>query len=293
MTDKSGRVLMSSPEHYEVCYTINPWMKPEEWNLNRKDARVRAREQWAALARLLAESGLAVEVLPGVAGLPDMVFPANAAIVLDNRALLARFRYPERQGEERWILDFFHTLRQRDLMVEIETLPPGMFQEGAGDCIWDASRQLFWAAYGPRSTIESLEVIGGFFGQPVVGLELVTERFYHLDTCFCVLSGGEVVYYPPALSPRSQQVVADHVPPELRIVATADEAEAFSLNAVNIGRDLIMTTPPPRLRRLLEDRGYHCRPVDLSSFVLSGGASYCMTLRLDRSSATVRKGLPA
>lgn len=292
MTGKPGRVLMSSPDHYEVSYTINPWMKPEEWNLNREGSRARAREQWAALARLLAEAGLTVEVLPGVAGLPDMVFPANAAIVLDNRALLARFRYPERQGEERWILDFFNTLRQRDLVVEIETLPPGMFQEGAGDCIWDAARQLFWAAYGPRSTVKSLEVIGGFFGQPVVGLELVTERFYHLDTCFCVLSGGEVVYYPPALSPRSQQRVADHVPSELRIAATADEAEAFSLNAVNIGRDLIMTAPPPRLRRLLEERGYRCRPVDLSSFVLSGGASYCMTLRLDRTSAAARKGSP-
>jgi N-dimethylarginine dimethylaminohydrolase len=275
---------MASPDHYDVCYAINPWMKPDQWSADRDGALLRAKSQWRVLAGLLGEAGLTVEVIPPVPGLPDLVFPANAAIVLDGRALLARFRYPERRGEEQWILDFFETLRARNLVAEIEMMPAGMFQEGAGDCIWDASRQLFWAAHGPRSTPESVEHIGRFFGQDVVPLELVTPRFYHLDTCFCVLSGGEVVYFPPALSARAQEAVIHHVPPELRIVATADEAEAFSLNAVCIGRDLIMTAPPPRLRAVLEERGYRCRPVDLSSFVLSGGASYCMTLRLDRNS---------
>ena len=34
----------------------------------------------------------------------------------------------------------------------------------------------------------------------------------------------------------------------------------------------------------LEDRGYHVHEVDLAPFILSGGAAYCMTLRLDRVS---------
>jgi N-dimethylarginine dimethylaminohydrolase len=281
MTVETGRVVMASPDHYEVCYTINPWMMPERWSL---DGRDRAKAQWAELAAALAESGLTVEVVPAVPGLPDLVFPANAAIVLDRRALLARFRFPERQGEERWFLEFFNALRDRGVLDEVATLPEGVFQEGAGDCIWDGARGLFWAAHGPRSGRDSLGHIRSFFGQETVGLELVTERFYHLDTCFCVLSGGEVVYFPPALSASARAEVAARVPAELRIEATAEEAEAFSLNAVNIGRDLIMTAPPPRLRAQLEERGYRCRPVDLSSFVLSGGASYCMTLRLDRRS---------
>jgi N-dimethylarginine dimethylaminohydrolase len=281
----AGRVVMASPDHYDVCYTINPWMKPEQWSADPDGSLARAKAQWSTLAELLGESGLTVEVIPAVPGLPDLVFPANAAIVLDGKVLLASFRYPERRGEERWITDFFHTLQKRGVVGEVGMMPPGVFQEGAGDCIWDATRQLFWAAYGPRSSAESVNFIGGFFGQKVVGLELVTERFYHLDTCFCVLSGGELVYYPPALSEASQEAVRQHVPAELRIEATAEEAGAFSLNAINIGRDLIMTPPPPRLRGLLEDRGYRCRPVDLSSFILSGGASYCMTLRLDRHSA--------
>jgi N-dimethylarginine dimethylaminohydrolase len=280
-TGTTRHIVMASPDHYEVCYTINPWMRPDAWSADPAAARDLAGREWTGLAERLRAAGLTVEVVPAFAGLPDMVFPANAAIVLDRRALLARFRYPERRGEEARFLEFFQGLRARGLLDEVAQLPEGMFQEGAGDCIWDAGRSLMWAAWGPRSSLESHDHIARFFGQKVVSLELVSDRFYHLDTCFCVLSGGEVLYYPPALSPASQDLVASHVPQALRITATAAEAAAFSLNAVSLGRDLFMAEPPPRLRAMLEERGYSCQGVPLSSFLLSGGAAYCMTLRLD------------
>ncbi len=285
MSGSAGTVVMTAPDHYEVCYTINPWMRPEAWSRDPAALRAEAGREWAALAQALAAAGLDVEVVPAAPGLPDMVFPANAAVVLDRRVLLARFRHPERRGEEPRFKAFFESLAVRGLVDEIHLLPEGVFQEGAGDCIWDANRQIFWAAHGPRSSLASHRHIARTFRQKVVSLELVTERFYHLDTCFCALSGGEIVYWPPALSPESQALVEALVPPAQRIEATAAEAGTFSLNAVNVGRELIMTAPPTRLRRELEARGYRCRIVDLSSFLLSGGASYCMTLRLDLASA--------
>ncbi|MDA8232581.1 MAG: arginine deiminase-related protein [Magnetospirillum sp.] len=278
-----GVIVMASPEWYEVSYTINPWMRPDEWGRDRDGARQRAQAQWDALADRLRRAGMTVEVVPAAPGLPDLVFPANSAVVLDRRALLARFRRPERRGEEACFLRFFEDLRRRGLIDHVQRMPDGIFQEGAGDCLWDSSRGLFWGAHGPRSAPESLDHIAGFFDAPVVGLELITDRFYHLDTCFSVLSGGEIVYFPPALSRESREAVAERVPPEQRIVATEDEAHAFSLNAICLGHDLIMTPPPPRLRAMLEERGYRCIGIDLSSFVLSGGASFCMTLRLDHT----------
>lgn len=277
-------IVMASPDWYEISYTINPWMDPDAWSRDREAARLRAERQWTQLAGRLRGLGLGVEAVPAVEGLPDIVFPANAGIVLDGRALLSRFRHAERRGEEAAFLTFFETLRQRGILREVRQMPDGVFQEGAGDCIWDSRRRLFWAAYGPRSMPESLDHIREFFGQEVVGLELVTERFYHLDTCFCVLSGGEIVYYPPAFSAAALATIAEIVPPHQRIVATDDEAAGLSLNAVNLGRDLVMTEPPPRLRAILEERGYRCLPIDLSAFVMSGGAAFCMTLRLDLTS---------
>ena len=277
-------VVMASPDYYQICYAINPWMKPEAWSCDPQASLQQAKAQWAGLARRLVEAGLTVEVVPAVSGLPDLVFPANAAIVLDGVALMARFRYPERRGEEPCFLRFFEHLRARGLLRAVRLLPDDVFQEGAGDCIWDDTRGLFWAGYGQRSSAASIGHIQAAFGQKVVGLELITPHYYHLDTCFCPLPGGEIVYYPPAFSAESVSRIDQATAPEQRVVATPDEAAAFSLNAVVVGRDLIMATPPPRLKGLLEARGYRCLDVDLSGFMLSGGAAYCMTLRLDRTS---------
>lgn len=282
----AGRIVMTSPEHYEVSYTINPWMRPEAWARDPDVLKTTARAQWNGLRALLEEAGLTVEVVPGEPGLPDMVFPANAAIVLDGRVLLARFRHRQRTGEETAFRRFFEGLAARGIVGEIGEFSQGLAQEGAGDCIWDASRGLFWAGFGPRSDAWALSEVTDFFRQPVAGLLLATEHYYHLDTCFCPLPGGEILYYREAFAARSAGLIEEIVPAGARITATPDEAAAFSLNAVAVGRDLIMAPPPPRLRAVLEERGYRCRDADLSSFLLSGGGAFCMTLRLDRVSVT-------
>jgi N-dimethylarginine dimethylaminohydrolase len=219
-----------------------------------------------------------------VRGLPDLVFPANAAVVLDGRALLARFRHPERQGEEGVFRAVFQRLKQRGLIRELVDLPEGLFQEGAGDAIWDAERALIWVGHGPRSAKDSASVIGRTFGQEVVALELATERFYHLDTCFCPLSGGQVLYYPAAFTADAQATIRARIPASQRIEATDAEAAAFCVNAVNLDARIVMARAPKSLRVKLRARGYGLTEIALDPFILSGGAAYCMTLRLDRTS---------
>jgi len=276
--------LMTEPAGFEVCYQINPWMKPDAWRSDPAACRAQAEAASAALKAALIDAGGVVETVEAAAGLPDLVFSANAAVVLDGRALLARFRHPERQGEEPVFRAAFEQLRRRGLVQEIVELPDGLFHEGAGDCIWDATRDHFWGGYGPRSSHAALDVIRQTFGRDVVPLELASERFYHLDTCFCPLSGGEVLYHPPAFTPAALARIRARVSPSRRLEATAAEAAAFCVNAVNLGRTVIMARAPDSLRQTLGARGYHLVEVDLDPFILSGGAAYCMTLRLDRTS---------
>jgi N-dimethylarginine dimethylaminohydrolase len=283
--------LMTDPGHFDVCYQINPWMDPAAWSDDRPGLLARARAGSNALKRAIQAEGGTVSIVPAAPGLPDLVFPANAAIVLDGVVLLARFRHPERQGEEAVFSAVFEALRDKGLVREIAELPQGIFQEGAGDCIWDATRQLFWAGYGPRSSAQSLTAIAKTFGQPVRALELASERFYHLDTCLCPLSGGEILYYPPAFTAAALRTLHDTVPADLLIEATDADATAFCVNAVNIDRTIIMAQPPADLRQRFAYRGYKVVPVDLSPFMLSGGAAYCMTLRLDRHSASAASGV--
>ena len=277
--------LMTDPAAYEVRYEINPWMRPDAWSQDPQGGLRRAKAASVALREALEAEGAHVAMIPPAAGLPDLVFPANAAVVLDGKALLARFRHPERQGEEAPFRAAFQALQHHGVIDRIVELPAGLFQEGAGDAIWDAGRQHFWAGWGPRSDRAAGAVIAAVFGQRVVSLELATPQFYHLDTCFCPLSGGEVLYYPAAFTDEARATIRRHVAPEQRIEAEAADAAAFCVNAVNIGRTIVMARPPETLRRRLEARGYRVIGLDLSPFMLSGGAAYCMTLRLDRASA--------
>src|SRR5207302_9865623 len=118
-----------------------------------RDARAHtaAVREWDALYHKLIELDAAVELVPPAPGVPDLVFTANAAVVLDRRALLSRFRHEERRREEPHFEAAFRVLQARGLITDIRKLPPGIVLEGAGDCVFDAARDLFWMGYGPRS----------------------------------------------------------------------------------------------------------------------------------------------
>jgi N-dimethylarginine dimethylaminohydrolase len=280
-------LLLTDPAHFEVSYTINPWMRPRAWAEDPVGHSAAARRSFQSFAAALTGAGASLEITPGVSGLPDMVFPANAAVVLDRLALLARFRHPERRGEERHFREHLRVLIERGLIFdEVARLPPNCFQEGAGDCIWDPVRGRFWAGYGQRSTRQAAVEISAFFGRETTALELVSPRFYHLDVCFCALSGGEIFYYPPAFSAASLAAIRDIVVPEDLIEATDEDAARFNINAVNIDDRLVTATASPNLVARLAERGYRVSEVDLQPFIMAGGGAYCMTLRLDNSSAT-------
>jgi N-dimethylarginine dimethylaminohydrolase len=280
-------ILLVAPTYYDVSYSINPWMDPAAWASDPRRMRQQAQDGFDALHAALGQAGFVVEVAAGFPGVPDMVFPANAAVVLDGHAVLARFRYPQRQGEEAPFAAIFEHLRQRGLVDSVTRLPEGCYQEGAGDCIWDATRGHFWAGFGPRSSRDAATLMGAHFGRDVVTLELATAESYHLDVCFCPLSGGEVLYYPPAFTEAALAELRQRVPASQRIEASADDLRHFSVNAVNLHDQVVMTRTTPHLRGELGRRGYRVREVDLSPFMLSGGGAYCMTLRLDR------RGTPA
>jgi N-dimethylarginine dimethylaminohydrolase len=87
----SIRFLMCSPHHYDVDYVINPWM---EGNIH-KSSRDRAVEQWQGLYQLIGEHAT-VDLVKPQQGWPDMVFTANAGLILGKTVVLSRFFHPER-----------------------------------------------------------------------------------------------------------------------------------------------------------------------------------------------------
>src|SRR5215213_3753790 len=284
--------LMCPPDHFSVHYRINPWMQPEEWAKHGPELLTQAREGWRRLVETLRRLGASVVTLPAQPQLPDLVFTANAAVVLDGIALLARFRHPQRRGEEPHNAQFFEQLRVVGAIERVVELPAGMMLEGAGDCVWDSTRRLYWIGYGPRSDAGGSRIVRQVFGTRIVELELVNPRYYHLDTCLCVLDGGHVLYVPEAFSMAGLQRLYAHVPESHRIPVRAQDAEQLAVNAVCVGRQVVLSQCSPVLRAALESAGYTVHEVHIPQFALSGGSVCCLTLRLDRRSGLEHAQLP-
>ena len=86
--------LMCPPTYFTVEYAINPWMQPGI-DVDRRLALA----QWEALRRTYLDLGHRVDLLAPMPGLPDMVYAANGATVVDGTVLAARFRHPQRAAE--------------------------------------------------------------------------------------------------------------------------------------------------------------------------------------------------
>jgi len=263
------KILMCSPEHYDVDYVINPWM---EGNIHRS-SRDRAQEQWSKLHHVLKDQAT-VELVEPQKGWPDMVFTANAGLVLGDKVVLSRFFHAERQGEEPHFQKWFE-----DNGYKVFTLPESLPFEGAGDALIDRAGGWLWAGYGFRSELDSHPLIAEWLDVEVLSLRLVDSRFYHLDTCFCPLTDGYLLYFPVAFDTYSNHLIERRVPAEKRIAIDEVDAVNFACNTVNVGRTVVMNQASDKLKRQLNDRGFTVIETPLTEFLKAGGAAKCLTLK--------------
>ncbi|MEF9904739.1 dimethylargininase [Streptomyces sp. P9-A2] len=258
------RYLMCSPVHFDVVYSINPWMEPAK-----PTDPALAVAQWERLRSLYLGLGHQVELIDPVPGLPDMVFAANGATVLDGTVLAARFRHPQRADEGPAYADWFraHGYEVHDAVH---------INEGEGDYLVTGDRIL--AGTGFRTDRRSHTEAERVLGRPVVTLELVDPRFYHLDTALAVLDHEEIMYYPAAFTADSRRTLRELYPDAIE--ATEDDAAVFGLNAVSDGRHVLLPEQATHLVDRLWSRGFVPIGVDLSELLKSGGSSKCCTLEI-------------
>lgn len=264
------RFLMCSPQHFGVEYVINPWMEGQIHATNRELAD----RQWSRLHQLLGEHS-EIASIPAIPGLPDLVFTANAALIHKDAAVLSSFRCPERQSESphfaKWLTeDGFR----------VHTLPPGVLFEGAGDALFDRVEPLLWFGHGMRSNLAAKPYLEQIVGVEVQPLRLIDPNFYHLDTCFCPLERGFLLYHPPAFDVSSNRAIEARVPEPRRLAVGREDALHFACNAVNIGKRIILNDASPSLVTELDSCGFDVTTTALTEFMRAGGAAKCLSLRL-------------
>ncbi|MGX1122067.1 N-dimethylarginine dimethylaminohydrolase [Streptomyces ambofaciens] len=264
------RFLVCEPRHFAVQYAINPWMSTD-----RPVDVIRALDQWQALVDAYRAHGHTVDAVAPVPGLPDMVFAANCAVVVEGRVFGSLFHAPERRPESVPFETWFKT-------EGFEVHHPESVCEGEGDLV--PAGRFILAGTGFRTTRTAHREVQEFFGVPVISLTLVDPHFYHLDTALFVLddgtgtdggSGGNIAYYPGAFSPGSREVLERLYPDA--VIATREDAMAFGLNSVSDGRHVFIAPEARGLAERLDGLGYVPVPVDLSEFHKAGGGIKCCT----------------
>lgn len=263
------RYVMCEPRYFDVRYAINPWMNTDD----PVDLAL-ARDQWLTLVDTYLDHGHAVETVAPLEGLPDMVFAANAAVVVDGRVFGSSFHAPERQPESLAYETWFKA-------TGYDVHHPESVCEGEGDLV--PAGRFVLAGTGFRTHRAAHAEAQEFFGRPVISLELVDPRFYHLDTALFFLGeegGGEggdgnIAYYPEAFSPGTREVLRRLYPQA--VVATEEDALVFGLNSVSDGRHVFVAPQAHGLVAQLAHRGYVPVPVDLSEFRKAGGGIKCCT----------------
>ncbi|MBO0839538.1 MAG: amidinotransferase [Sciscionella sp.] len=260
---------MCPPKYFAVEYSINPWMDPSV------DVDVPlAVDQWERLRQTYLGLGHKVELIDAQPGLPDMVFAANSATVINGRVLGAKFRAPQRFAEaehyRRWFVEHGYS----------EIVMPLAINEAEGDFAWTGRWLLAGTGFrtDPAAHAEAQEVLG----VPVVSLRLIDPRYYHLDTALFVLADDpvtpRVAYYPDAFSPGSREVLARLFPDA--VLASAEDAACFGCNGVSDGRNVVLPPEATGLGERLLARGYQPVYVDISELRKAGGGPKCCTLEI-------------
>ncbi len=260
------RLLLCPPDHYSIEYEINPWM-----DRTRKAVPGLPQAQWQSLRTKLQELGCEIESVAPQPGLPDMVFTANAGLAVGRKFIRSNFRHKERQGEEphfeRWFAEHGY---------EILRLPETLFFEGEGDALFCGD--VLFCGYRLRSDIRSHRWIGEKLECLVISVELVQDRFYHLDTCFCPLPDGGVMWHPGAFDEYAARAIREHVKYTIEVVP--EEAMQFACNAVVWEKNIVLPEGCPQLYDELGKRGWRTHPLAMTEFLKAGGACKCLTMFL-------------
>jgi N-dimethylarginine dimethylaminohydrolase len=258
------KLLLCPPDFYGIEYEINPWM-----DRSRNVLPADAQKQWLGLRETLESIGCEIELIEPQAKLPDMVFTANAGLVRGRKFIRSNFRFPERRGEEKHFEQWF---AERD--YEIVSLPNDLFFEGEGDALFCG--EVLLCGYRFRSDIRSHHKLAEILQCLVLSVELVQDRYYHLDTCFCPLPRGGAIWYPAAFDDYGQRAIRHHVSELLEV--SPEEAAHFACNAVVVGDDVVLSENSPKLGAALRERGFKPHELPMTEFIKAGGACKCLTL---------------
>ena len=269
------RVLMADPSHFDILYVINTHMAGNVGSVDKN----RARQQWQQVRDAYASLGYPIELISGVPGLPDLVFMANQSFpgqLPDGRwaAFLSYMHAVERRPEVDVVAAWYHNRGALTFQLSDPELP----FEGMGDVAWVPNRRAIIGGHGFRTDPAVYPELAKQFDVPTLILQLVDERFYHLDTCLQLIDEQTALFVPCAFDETGIDLLERAFP---RLIAVPED-EAAELLACNghcpDGKHFIVQRGATKTLRIVQALGLTPIEVETGEFVKSGGSVFCMKL---------------
>ena len=260
---------MCPPDYFSIEYSINPWMHPEKEQAS--DAKV---EQWNQLKDAFEGIGVELSLITPQQGLPDMVY-VDVGVIYEKTFIPSNFKFPERQPERahfvKWFEDHGYTIAPIDSAFSFE---------GHGDTLWSGKN--LYCGFGFRTSVEAHQELREIFARlgadvNVVPVELVDDRFYHLDTTFCPLDDKRALIYKPGVSKNALAMLAKRL--EL-IEVSEEDALKFACNAVVVDKHVLIPAGATQTNKTLETLGYMVHEIEMTEFMKGGGACKCLSMPL-------------
>jgi N-dimethylarginine dimethylaminohydrolase len=279
------KILMCSPDYFDIVDVKNVHM---EGNVGVLQKTV-AVKQWENLKHiydsLTAEKILEqVYVIDGAENCEDMVFTANQSFpwMLNGKktVVMSKMRHESRQREVPYFETYYLNLGYKILHLQHTK----MF-EGMGDTIPHYGKNLLYGGYGHRSETSAYEEISKLLHVPIVTLELVDERFYHLDTCFIPINEETVLLCREAFTEEGMAALKKLFK-NIVEVPVEEAVDFFALNAHCINdkvtgkKRAVIQKGTTVTKGVLEQNGYTVLETDTSEYMKSGGSVFCMKMML-------------
>lgn len=276
------RVLMCSPDYFDIVDVKNVHM---QGNIGQTDKGL-VNDQWVQLKSAydsLKTAGALdeVSVIPGAEGCEDMVFCANQTFpwkMADGKevVVMSRMRHASRQREVPHFETFFAAKGFTPLHFEHAE----MF-EGMGDVIPHTNKRLLYGGYGHRTTAEAYDELAKMLDTPVVALELVNPKFYHLDTCFVPLSADSVMLCKEAFTETGLAMI-QQLFKKIYYIPEQEAEQYFSLNAHAFEAHGVKTAILQKGSAVtvdaLKQEGFNVVEIETAEFMKSGGSVFCMKM---------------
>jgi dimethylargininase len=220
-----------------------------------------ARAQHRRYEEALVELGCQIERLPEAPELPDAVFVEDAAIALDELAIMTRPGAASRRPETRAVARALGRYRR---LAHIE--PPGTLDGGD---VLRVGRTLY-VGLSQRSNRSGIEQMRALLAPLGYGVQCVpVQSCLHLKSAVTQVSEDTLLI--------NRDWIDGETFPQLDLV-DVDPLEPYAANALRIDGAVIYAAAYPRTRKRLEARGIDVFTVDVSELAKAEGAVTCCSV---------------